>query len=60
MVFSTIKGYLYTVGAAIFAGLVIAVKVLSFQKKELKRENAGHVKKNEIREDITAANKKAE
>ena len=58
--FSAIKGYLWAAGAAIFAGLLILVKVLTFQKAELKRENKGHVKKQEIRTDQAKVDKKVE
>ena len=57
--FSSIKAYAIAFGTALFAGLIIAVKILTFQKQQLKEENAGHVKKDEIIDDMNLAEIKA-
>jgi len=58
--FSTVKHYLIAAGAALVAGLLILLKVLTFQNKKLKEENKGHVKKEEIREEVAKEEEKIE
>ncbi len=49
---SSIKMYVAAFGAALIGILLTIIKVMSFKNEKLKEENKGHVKKEEIREEI--------
>lgn len=58
--FSTIKAYIYAGAAAIFAIGIAWIKILTAQKKQLKRDNAALEKKDQINDDMHLAEVKAE